>query len=227
MLFVLTSCENIVEVQLAKDSFDCTDIGINTIEAIATDDQGDEIRCQVNVTITANDTGLPTITDCPNDMDVDVDSNGNYTIPDFTGVINATDAFCPNSVTITQTPAIGSILSGNTTQEILLTATDSSGNEDTCSFNLIVSTLSVEDFQLDQIEMYPNPATERIFINHPQSIEITEVIIYDILGKQISNKRFSSLSANKEMSLNGLSSGLYITQIRTNIGVINNKLVVE
>ena len=60
-------------------------------------------------------------------------NNCDYTIPDYTSLLNTTDN-CDLNPTITQVPAIGTLVNSDTV--ISLVATDNSGNSSSCSFNL-------------------------------------------------------------------------------------------
>ena len=60
-------------------------------------------------------------------------NNCDYTIPDYTSLLNTTDN-CDLIPTITQVPAVGTLVSSDTV--ISLLATDGSGNSSSCSFNL-------------------------------------------------------------------------------------------
>ncbi|MFZ6053482.1 HYR domain-containing protein, partial [Halocola ammonii] len=108
--------------------------GEGTIQVIvltATDASGNSSDC--SFTITLIDDIDPTIT-CPADFDEATDANCEFSIPDYTSLGTATDN-CDADVTITQSPAVGNVLSGEgTTQTITLTATDNAGNTSDCSF---------------------------------------------------------------------------------------------
>ena len=60
-------------------------------------------------------------------------NNCDYTIPDYTSLLNTTDN-CDLIPTITQLPAVGTLVNSDTV--ISLLATDDSGNSSSCSFNL-------------------------------------------------------------------------------------------
>ena len=108
-----------------------TDDGIGTAVTVASTDI---------VTATGynlvNETIAPVIT-CPPNQTASLDGNCEYTIPDFTGLGSATD--CDPNVTITQSPAIGTLIQGDSTVTITLTATDASGNTDNCTFDVVIS----------------------------------------------------------------------------------------
>jgi hypothetical protein len=104
----------------------------HTITLTATDDSGNTDIC--SFVITLKDQTNPVISTCPANMDVAVGASCSYAVADFTGLVTATDN-CDTSVAITQSPAVGTVLTGvGTTQTVTLTATDNVGNINSCSF---------------------------------------------------------------------------------------------
>ena len=97
-----------------------------------TDGSGNKDSCQFSVI--PSDTTSPMIT-CPSNQNVFYDGNCQYTLLDYTGLATTNDN-C-DSLSITQTPLPGTILSS--TQTVVLTVTDSSGNKDSCLFDVIPS----------------------------------------------------------------------------------------
>ncbi len=83
-------------------------------------------------TVTVGDFVAPTIT-CPATQNVFFDSQCRFTLPDYTSMATVTDV-CDPSPTLTQSPAIGTFIFGNTS--VTITATDASGNSSNCSFNV-------------------------------------------------------------------------------------------
>ncbi|MGF1534765.1 MAG: T9SS type A sorting domain-containing protein, partial [Bernardetiaceae bacterium] len=73
---------------------------------------------------------------CPADQTESLTANCTFVVPNYTTSATATDN-C-GSVTVTQSPAAGTVLTGAGTRTITLTATDGTGNTSTCSFALIV-----------------------------------------------------------------------------------------
>ncbi|TAF88128.1 MAG: HYR domain-containing protein, partial [Flavobacteriia bacterium] len=80
------------------------------------------------------DVEVPSIV-CPADQNVPSDANCQFTMLDYTSLAVAADN-CDTSVDVTQSPAVGDVVSGTTT--VTLTATDNFGNFSTCTFDLIV-----------------------------------------------------------------------------------------
>ena len=105
----------------------------HTVTITADDGNGNTTDCQV--TLTAKDVTPPTLTPVT-DRDEDLDGNCEFAIPDYTGLTTVGDN-CATVITVTQTPAVGTIISGhNTTQLITLTADDGNGNTDETTFTV-------------------------------------------------------------------------------------------
>lgn len=104
-----------------------------TITLTATDDYGNDVSTSFDVTL--KDITNPTIS-TPADKNEDVSSvDCSFTIPDYTSLATTSDN-C-GTVTKTQSPAIGTVISGhNTTQLITFTADDGNGNTATSSFTI-------------------------------------------------------------------------------------------
>ena len=93
---------------------------------------------QHSFTITLSDNIAPSMTPVA-DQSEETDDSCNFTIPDYTSLTTAADN-CATAITITQSPVVGTVLSGNgTIQEIVLTADDGNGNTATTSFNITLS----------------------------------------------------------------------------------------
>lgn len=105
--------------------------GLTTITMTATDASGNAANCTFN--INPIDNLNPTVT-CPGNMNVDLSATCNYTLADYTGFATATDN-CDASVTKTQSPGFGTVITASTT--VTITGTDDAGNTGTCSFAVI------------------------------------------------------------------------------------------
>ena len=101
-----------------------------TVVMTATDDFGNTSTCQFDIEL--EDNIQPSITCLGNQVGV-FDANCEYQLPDY-AVLAATDDNCDASPVITQVPLAGETVQGDTV--ITLTATDTDGNNISCSFNL-------------------------------------------------------------------------------------------
>ena len=81
--------------------------------------------------------------------------------------------------------------------------------------------LGVEDVPLQQLGLYPNPATTQLQIKNTVGTPIQHVYLYDMLGKAVLH---TSQAANT-IDISGLSAGLYLVKITTPKGVAIRKLV--
>lgn len=80
-----------------------------------------------------------------------------------------------------------------------------------------------------EISVYPNPASEKIFVNTNTDLNIQEIVLLDVQGKDV--KRWNSVDAQQMTSgLNlpqNLESGSYILQLLTPGEMMQFKLVVQ
>ncbi len=105
----------------------------HVVTITATDAAGNTDECEV--TLTGKDVTDPVITTCPVDRDVNLDETCSFVVPDLVSEATATDN-C--TVTITQFPTAGTVLSSshNQTHVVTITATDAAGNTDECEVTL-------------------------------------------------------------------------------------------
>lgn len=82
--------------------------------------------------------------------------------------------------------------------------------------------LSVPTLNAGTYQVYPNPFTNNIqvFTSEP----MTELSVYDIIGKNVSQKQHISTNA-ETLDLSALNAGVYLLKIRTAGGVVTHKLV--
>jgi len=72
----------------------------------------------------------------------------------------------------------------------------------------------------NNIVIYPNPSEEVFHINKPNSVEITKVKIYSILGQLVKEQTFE-----ETINISELSSGLHFIHLETNYGEIHKTLL--
>ncbi|MBK8565583.1 MAG: HYR domain-containing protein [Saprospiraceae bacterium] len=107
-------------------------VGVTTITYIATDSKG-QASAPCTFTVTVVDNQRPSIT-CPSDIDLQANASCQATLGDYTAQVTVTDN-CPiGSVSLSQTPAPGTIISDTTV--ITMIATDAAGLKDTCTFRV-------------------------------------------------------------------------------------------
>ncbi len=74
----------------------------------------------------------------------------------------------------------------------------------------------------NDVSLFPNPATDKLFINMPINISIISTKIIDINGREILNV----LNA-QTIDISNIEAGIYFTLINTNKGKITRKIVIE
>ena len=114
------------------DSGDSFQLGTTTVTYTATDPSGNSVICSFNVTV--SDTEMPVISNCPTDITVPNDfgecqANVNWVAP--TALDNCV------GLTVTSTHTSGDMFPVGTTT-VTYTATDSVGNNTSCSFSITV-----------------------------------------------------------------------------------------
>ncbi len=85
------------------------------------------------------------------------------------------------------------------------------------------TTLSTEEFALNNFSIYPNPSQNHINLKLPKSISEVSVNVYDIIGKQV----YSNVSYNNEkINMSKLNSGIYLIKVSA-LGKIKTKRFIK
>ncbi len=81
--------------------------------------------------------------------------------------------------------------------------------------------LDTNEFELDtEIILYPNPTSNTITIEKPNSLEVNTIRIYNVLGQLLLEQQWSST-----LNLTSIASGLLFIQLETNEGIINKSML--
>jgi choice-of-anchor B domain-containing protein len=198
-------------LSLVPNTFDCSDLGANSVTLTVTDSSGNTDTCSATVTI-VDDMGPQFI--CPSDDSVIYDDGQSYyTLPDYVaeGDVSADDN-CTANLSISQDPAPGTQLTEGV-YTISFESSDDEGNTTDCSFELTVDEfLSNEGLNLAQgLSLYPNPANNTLFITSKYEA-ITSISIIDIQGKILYSEE--NLNNNiKSLDVSSLSKGIYFVKL--------------
>lgn len=87
-----------------------------------------------------------------------------------------------------------------------------------------VVTVGLNEHLSSQFNLYPNPATNVVNITNNGNMLVQQVIVYDIVGKQLSTQTFNN-QAEIQLNVESLSNGTYMLHIQTNEGMAVKKLV--
>ena len=85
------------------------------------------------------------------------------------------------------------------------------------------ATLTVEEDELSQLSLYPNPAKGIVKIQVPSGIQDIKVEVFDNAGKQIAMQ----LSPENTIDVSNIASGLYLVSITSGDIKTTKKLIVE
>lgn len=109
-------------------------LGVQSVSITATDYHGQSSVC--NFTVTVQDQTPPTIS-CPSDTTIGLSIFAcNAILPDYRGLVNGNDN-CSGSLTPTQSPAAGTLISGHgTVTTITMTVTDGTNPSASCTFDV-------------------------------------------------------------------------------------------
>jgi len=90
------------------------------------------------------------------------------------------------------------------------------------TINIMGQTLSLDQNEIGEFNMYPNPVSNRLIIHAPNTIETINVI--NIIGQEI--MRFTPNAQESILDISDLQSGLYIINVTTD-GVTATKRIVK
>jgi len=188
-------------------TFDCSNLGENTITLTATDASGNQASATAVVTVVDN--SAPTLV--TQDITVNLDENGTVSIQPI-GVLSSVEDNC-SSIEDISLSLDEDTFTAEGVYVVNLTSTDASGNSTTVSAEVTVEdTLGVNDIGLDlEVKLYPNPASDNIFFEISNA-DVQRISIYDINGRLI--KTSNALS----MNISELSSGVYFTKVEVKNG---------
>ncbi|NOX47665.1 MAG: T9SS type A sorting domain-containing protein [Chlorobi bacterium] len=79
------------------------------------------------------------------------------------------------------------------------------------------------EYLSDNIQIFPNPAKNTITILNSSNTKIQEVIIFNPSGKTILQKK----GPVNTIDISGLQTGLYFVEVKTGMGDVRKKLIVE
>ncbi|WP_411895999.1 aryl-sulfate sulfotransferase [Winogradskyella sp. A2] len=77
--------------------------------------------------------------------------------------------------------------------------------------------LSIDDFEINTVSIYPNPTKDKIQIN--SKTEITKVEVFNILGNKITEFKGSRLD------LGQFQNGMYLLKIHTNNSIVSKRII--
>ena len=111
------------------------------------------------------------------------------------------------------------------TYNVCLSLNSQCGNALYCQ-NVTVTLVNVNNVITNNIEIFPNPATDKLNIIFPEVPKAkVEVKLFDNIGQKVAEYKF----ANKinEIDLKGFADGMYYIKVETKNGDILRKIVIN
>ncbi|MDD4216032.1 MAG: HYR domain-containing protein [Bacteroidales bacterium] len=208
-----TSNENLVLTQTPEPGTLCSG-SENEVLLTLTDESNNETQIILNISVI--DTTPPTI-NCPvinpitiendelyytvNETEFDPD---NYS--DNCSIASITNDYNSNSSLSNAEFNIG-------TTSVVWTATDESGNTNTCTYNIIINSTDIDTENISGLSIYPNPAKDIIIIKD-ENLIVNKLILTDINGKSIPILAKKE-NMNYSFDISELSAGIYFINIET------------
>ena len=85
-----------------------------------------------------------------------------------------------------------------------------------------ISVLGIEDFEIGQVAVFPNPTTEQLTVSCPEGSEIT---IYNSLGVKVKN--IKPAQETNTIPVSNLASGIYFVKVKRDNKQTIKKIVVK
>ncbi|NVK04735.1 MAG: choice-of-anchor B family protein [Flavobacteriia bacterium] len=100
------------------------------------------------------------------------------------------------------------------------------GLVDTVIYKMLPIDFSVNEAELNGIEMTPNPATDFFTLEADVDMDQAEVILYDMQGREVMRSAWTSGSRSFRSDIN-MTPGVYVVEVRNEIGKWTERLVVQ
>ncbi len=123
-----------IDLALSVDNFDCSQLGLNSVELIGTGDGGETSTC--SATITVLDNQAPVLS-CLNEIIVALDASGTG-VADPMDLIDDLEDNCTSAPTLTLDQSAFDCTNIGSTNPVVLTASDEQGNSVTCNSSIQV-----------------------------------------------------------------------------------------
>lgn len=156
-------------------------------------------------------------TEIADEVGINANAGADLSVDGFFNITNDFDTFTTNTLTFTATNTFVVVYIRS------LNSVDDATEVFYDNFSLVEGVLSVDDFSTSNVKIYPNPAND--FINIESNVnEITEVALYDILGKKVLSQ---NKLTNNRLDISNLTRGVYFIKINSNGNSITKKIIKE
>ncbi len=113
------------------------------------------------------------------------------------------------------------------TYNVCLTVTNTDGCTDISCSSVTVTNTSVEnELENAGITLYPNPASDHIWINTLTEVENAEVKLIDVSGRTLFVRKFKTLD-NQVLDITGYSAGMYVVEIVSGMNTYYSSIIIK
>jgi len=100
------------------------------------------------------------------------------------------------------------------------------GSDDQSRFQLMLTpvTLGQDDYLVNSVRIYPNPATDFLNLGGVNNSSISDVEIYSMLGQKL-NSDFITTEKGIQLDVSALNTGLYLVKIKTEKGITTRRFI--
>ncbi len=155
-----------------------------------------------------------------NSADISWTQQGDVTSWDVNYRVAGADAW--NSSTTTSNPYTLSGLSENTSYEVQVIAHCTNGVTSDPSAIITLTTVGINDYELNNVVVYPNPTSGMVQIQNSES-GIQNVEVYDAYGKLLKVMNVNGLTAT--LDLGSYATGTYFVRVMTDKGIVTKRVV--
>lgn len=222
-----TDSQGTITLSVSPNTFNCSNIGSNTVTLTVTDEEGFSDSCTAIVTVV--DAIAPQIF-CPPNETILLEANDSYILNDYIveEIVTILDNCTNPIINYSQNPAPGTILEVGV-HIISFTAEDYSGNSSNCSFELnLEEILDLNETELfTSLFLFPNPAINKIHLSNPKKIELKELTIYDLTGRKIYSYNLTNIKEEFSIDISNLTKGNYLIIIKGNKKAIIKQITIK
>ncbi|MDG1327349.1 MAG: zinc-dependent metalloprotease [Flavobacteriaceae bacterium] len=218
--------EEIVEMSIDIDTFDCEDVGLNNVTLTVTDNDGLTSTCVGYVQVLD---GSTMVTTCPEDITVSIPDGTTYTLLDYRDELIITTDICNVTPAATsQSPLPGTQLPVGV-HVITVNALLDDGSIVTCPFEITIdNNLGLTDNSiLSSLLLYPNPASEIVRLGNPQNLDLEFISIYDMTGRLIKTIDLEGMVIEQLINVSELSEANYFVIIQGEQTKIVKQLIIK
>jgi len=130
----------------------------------------------------------------------------------------------PNGLTLSSAGGISGTPTAVGTFNFTVQASNSAGNDTKALSIKIEGGIGVPENETTSIKVYPNPTTGQLTIDNGQ-LTIENVEVFDVYGRKHESTKARKHEGEVLIDISHLSAGIYFVKIRTEAGIVTQKII--